>query len=344
MLVDGTAPFEAAAIPSAITSAAGMEVDGDVHRAIRYFYDQTQAIIAVGSEPHYGQRSRSAMTLEGKVAVITGASTGIGRASAMVLAREGVRLVLAARRVERLEAAITDLVASGAEAIGIPTDVGVFEEVQELADAAMQAFGQVDIVFLNAGIAGGSPLIEIDLDAWRASVDTNVFGLLHGIKAFLPLLRRHGDQGSLLATSSAAGVYGTSYKSATYAMTKNAQLTIMEGLYGQLRDAGSGIHVGVVFPPLTRTNLAGDDLAIWTQVERMLAGSPDAPALIEPHEFAEVVLEGIRDRSFWIEATDEQNERLFGGRDPGAARRHDVLIGAKADAMRNHTAPDNYLW
>jgi NAD(P)-dependent dehydrogenase (short-subunit alcohol dehydrogenase family) len=178
----------------------------------------------------------------------------------------------------------------------------------------------------------------------RTSVDTNVFGLLHGIKAFLPLLREQGDQGSLLVTSSGAGVHGTSYNTATYAMTKNARLTIVEALYGQLRDAGSDIHIGVVLPPLTRTNLAGDDLSIWTEVERMLATSSNAPALIEPDEVAEVVLEGIRDRSFWIEATDEQNERLFGGRDSGAARRKQALVGAKADAMLHRTAPDHYLW
>ena len=284
------------------------------------------------------------MTLEGKVAVITGASTGIGRSCASVLAREGMRLVLAARRAERLQPTVAELVESGAEVLGHPVDVGVFEEVQGLADAAMQAFGQVDVVFCNAGISGGSPLLDIDLDAWRGAVDTNVFGLLHGIKAFLPLLRGQGDRGSLLTTSSGAGVHGTSYNTPTYAMTKNAQLTIMEALYGQLRDAGSDIHVGVVLPPLTRTNLAGDDLSIWSGVEEMLATSADAPALIEPSEVAEVILEGIRDRSFWIEATAEQNERLFGGRDPGAVRRTEAMVGAKADAMLHHSSPDPYLW
>ncbi|HEY1829875.1 MAG TPA: SDR family NAD(P)-dependent oxidoreductase [Acidimicrobiales bacterium] len=284
------------------------------------------------------------MTLEGKVAVITGASTGIGRSCASVLARQGMRLVLAARRAERLQSTVAELVESGAEVLGHPVDVGVFEEVQGLADAAMQAFGQVDVVFLKAGVPGGSPLLDIDLDAWRGAVDTNVFGLLHGIKAFLPLLLEQGDRGSLLTTSSGAGVHGTSYNTPTYAMTKNAQLTIMEALDGQLRDAGSDIHVGVVLPPLTRTNLAGDDLSIWSAVEKMLATSADAPALIEPSEVAEVILEGIRARSFWIEATAEQNERLFGGRDSGAVRRKEVLIRAGANAMLHHSSPDPYLW
>ena len=283
-------------------------------------------------------------SLAGKVAVITGASTGIGRACARVFAREGMRLVLASRRADRLEAAVADLVTSGAEVVGVPTDVAVYENVQRLADQAIQAFGQVDVAFLNAGIAGGSPLLDLDLDVWRASIDTNIFGLLHGIKAFLPLLSRSEEPGSLLATSSAAGIHGTAYNSAAYAMSKNAQLTVMEALYGQVRDAGSGVHVGVVLPPLTRTNLAGDDLEIWTSIEKQLAKSRSAPALIEPEEFAEVVLEGIRERAFWILPTQEQNDRLFGGRDPGAEVRRSKLVGAKADAMIERRTPDKYLW
>jgi NAD(P)-dependent dehydrogenase (short-subunit alcohol dehydrogenase family) len=283
-------------------------------------------------------------SLEGKVAVITGASTGIGRATATVLAREGMRLVLASRRPDRLELAVTELRASGAQVLGVPTDVSQYDEVQGLANKAKSEFGQVDVAFFNAGISGGSSLLDVDLDAWQRSVGTNVFGLLHGIKAFLPLVNQQGTGGSLLATSSGAGVHGTSYKTATYAMTKSAQLTIMEALYGQLRDAGSKLHVGIVLPPLTRTNLAGDDLSIWSQVERMLATSANAPALIKPHEVAEVILEGIRGRRFWIEATEEQNERLFGGRDSGATRRKEKLIGAKSEAILHGASPDGYLW
>jgi NAD(P)-dependent dehydrogenase (short-subunit alcohol dehydrogenase family) len=283
-------------------------------------------------------------SLEGKVAVVTGASTGIGRATATVLAREGMRLMLAARRPDRLELAVSELLASGAEVLGVPTDVSDYDEVKRLADKTMSEFGRVDVAFFNAGISGGSSLLDVDLGAWHRSVATNVFGLLHGIKAFLPLLPQEEFGGSLLATSSGAGVHGTSYKTATYAMTKSAQLTVMEALYGQLRDSGSNLHVGIVLPPLTRTNLAGDDLSIWSNVESMLATSPNAPALIEPSQVAEVILEGIRERRFWIEATAEQNERLFEGRDPGASRRKQKLIGAKAEAILSGVNPDGYLW
>jgi NAD(P)-dependent dehydrogenase (short-subunit alcohol dehydrogenase family) len=283
-------------------------------------------------------------TLQGKVAVITGASTGIGRASASVFGREGMRLVLAARRADRLDDALREMTAAGYEAIAVPTDIGDFGDVQRLADAAMDAFGRVDLAFLNAGLAGAGSLLDIDLDAWRTSIDTNLFGVVYGIKAFLPLLSRSGDPGSLLVTTSATGIHGTSYNGAAYSATKNAQLSIVEALYGQLRDAKSAVHVGVVVPPLTRTNLAGDDLSVWTHIEANLAGRRGAPALIEPHEFAEVVLEGVRDRSFWIETTPEQNERLYGGRDGGASARKAHMLNARAEAMIERQPPDRYLW
>ncbi len=282
--------------------------------------------------------------LAGKVAVITGASTGIGAATAAVFAREGMRIVLAARRAERLAEPLRALHAAGHEAIAVATDVGDVDQMQRLADATIDAFGSADVVLLNAGIAGGGSLLDVDLDDWHASVNTNLFGLVNGIKVFLPILMRQQEPGSLLATSSATGVHGISYNTAAYSTTKAAQLAVMEALYGQLRDAKSGIHVGIVMPPLTRTHLAGDDMNVWERVEKQLSGRPGAPALIEPEEFAEVVLEGVRDRLFWIETTEDQNARFYGGRDAGGPRRRQHLINARAKAMLERAAPDSYLW
>jgi NADP-dependent 3-hydroxy acid dehydrogenase YdfG len=280
----------------------------------------------------------------GKVAVVTGASTGIGRATAAAFARDGMKVVLAARRTERLNEAMKPLLAAGRDVIAVPTDVSDLASTQRLAAAALDAYGRVDIAFLNAGIAGSSPMRDIDLNGWHNIVDTNIYGLLHGIQTFLPILERQDTPGSLLATSSAAGVHGTSYNGAAYAATKSAQLTIMECLYGQLRDAGSRVHVGVVLPPLVRTHLAGDDPAIFDEISRRLSASGKSIALIEPEEFAEVVLEGVRNRSFWIEADMEQNQRLFGGRNGDTIRRASVLINRKAEAMSQHLPPDRYLW
>ena len=282
--------------------------------------------------------------LAGKVAVITGASTGIGRAAAAVLAREGMRVVLAARRADRLEAAVDGLRSAGHDVLGVACDVSDLAAVQRLAGEALRAYGRVDVAFLNAGIAGSSPMSDIDLDGWAQAIGVNLYGLLHGIKVFLPLLDRPDDPGSILATSSATGLHGVAYQGAAYAVTKGAQVTVMECLYGQLRDARSGVHVGVVLPPLVRTNLAGDDPLVFDAISKQLSGSGRSIALIEPEEFAEVVLEGIRERRFWIEADEDQNRRIFGGRNGDTITRGHTLIRRQADAMIQHTPPDRYLW
>jgi NAD(P)-dependent dehydrogenase (short-subunit alcohol dehydrogenase family) len=283
------------------------------------------------------------MDIAGKVVVITGGSTGIGRATAELLASEGARLVLAARRTERLEDALASVRARGAEVVGVATDVADRTSVATLAEKSYEAFGQVDIAFFNAGIAGSDNLLEPDLTQWTASIDTNLYGLLHCIKEFVPRMVAQGTPCSVLATSSAAGVHGTMHWSAPYAVTKNAQLSVMECLYGQARDAQVPVHVGIVLPPLTRTNLAGDDMSVWDTVEQNLRQSGSGSSLIEPEEFAHVVRDGIVDEEFWIEITRESSERYMGGRNAGTIEHRVAMVNAKAAAMADHLAPDSYL-
>ena len=284
------------------------------------------------------------MDLEGKVAVITGASTGIGRATAAAFASAGMKVVLAARRADRLATAVAELRAEGFDAVGVPTDVTDFDQVSRLADAAYDAFVRVDVAFFNAGSPSADRLIDPDLGVWQAAIATNILGLLHGLKAFLPRMLRDGAPCSVLATTSGAGIHGTAYDTAPYAATKAAQLSIMESLYGQVRDQGFPLHVGVVVPPLTRTNLAGDDLSIWGHVADGLANRGIPAALIEPEELAHVIVEGLEQQAFWIEADDDQDARYFGGRNRATIARNHEIIEAKAAAMVNHTAPDGYLW
>ena len=282
--------------------------------------------------------------LDGKVAVITGASTGIGRAAATAFARRGMKLVLAARRAERLRTAVAELRADGFDAVGVPTDVAELEQVRDLAAAAYDGFGRVDVAFFNAGSPSADRLVDPDLDVWRDAIGTNVLGLLHGLKAFLPRMLHDGAECSVLATTSGAGIHGTAYDTAPYAATKAAQLSIMESLYGQARDQHLPLHVGVVVPPLTRTNLAGDDLSIWGHVVDGLATRGIPAALIEPEELAEVIVEGLEQRAFWIEAGFDEDARYFGGRNRDTIGRNHEIIRAKAEAMIEHSAPDPYLW
>jgi NAD(P)-dependent dehydrogenase (short-subunit alcohol dehydrogenase family) len=284
------------------------------------------------------------MDLEGKVAVVTGASTGIGRATAGAFASRGMKVVLAARRVDRLDAAVVELQADGHEAVGVATDVADLEQVRRLADVAFDEFGHVDVAFFNAGSPSADRLVDPDLGVWHAAIATNVLGLLHGLKAFLPRMVEGGTECSVLATTSGAGIHGTAYDTAPYAATKAAQLSIMESLYGQVRDQGLPVHVGVVVPPLTRTNLAGDDGSIWEHVVNGLAKRGIPAALIEPEELAAVIVEGLERRAFWIEAGVDEDARYFGGRNRATIARNHEIIRAKADAMIGHLPPDAYLW
>ncbi len=281
--------------------------------------------------------------LSGKTAVITGGSTGIGRATAAAFIARGMKVMLASRRPDRLQRTVDELSAKGAEVTGVPVDVANTEEVENLADRAFEHFGGVDVVFCNAGAPSADNLLDPNLKAWRAAVDLNVFGLLHCLHAFMPRLVEQG-QSSILASTSAAGIHGTAYATAPYAATKAAQLSIMESLYGQVRDRGLDLHVGVVVPPMTRTNLAGDDLSVWEQVEAGAAAKGIPSALVEPPDVAQVIVEGLERRAFWIEPDIEQDERHFGGRTRAKIDHFHGIIQAKADSMIEHRPPDDYLW
>jgi NAD(P)-dependent dehydrogenase (short-subunit alcohol dehydrogenase family) len=284
------------------------------------------------------------MDVAGRVVVVTGGSTGIGRSAAVLLAEQGARLVLAARRRERLDPVVELLQGRGVEVIGVPTDIGKLDEVQRLADAAYAEFGRVDIALFNAGASSSDNLLDPDLDVWQRSIDGNLHGLLHSIKAFVPWMVAQGDPCAVYATTSGAGIHGTTYQTAPYATVKQAQLSIMESLYGQVCDAGVPMHVGVIVPPLTRTNLAGDDLSVWDRVTASLGRAGKTAPLIEPDEFAQVIFAGIREDRFWIEATAEDDERYFGGRYAGAITRSRKRIRQKAEAMATYQPPDAYLW
>ena len=284
------------------------------------------------------------MDVADRVVLITGGSTGIGRAAAELFAARGARLVLAARRRERLDPVVDLLRARGTQVIGLSTDISQLDEVERLARATFDEFGRVDVALFNAGASSSDSVLDPDLDIWKRSIDGNLYGLLHSIKAFVPRMIEQGGPCAVYATTSGAGIHGTTVRTAPYAAVKNAQLSIMESMYGQVRDRGLPIQVGVIVPPLTRTNLAGDDLSVWDQVTAGLGREGKPAPLIEPEEFAEVILAGIRENRFWIEATPEDDERFFGGRYAGSIRRSRSRIRAKAEAMATYQPPDSYLW
>ncbi len=190
-----------------------------------------------------------AQDLAGIVAVVTGASAGIGRATALAMARQGARVVLAARRRDRLEALAREIRAAGSQALVVPADVARREDVRTVIGSAIEGLGRLDILVNNAGLGHYAPLEETPPEVFQYLWDVNVMGMVYGIQEALPFMRRQG-RGHILNVSSVAGKRGGAGNSA-YNATKFAQIGISEAL--RLELWRTGIYVSVVCPVVTDT-------------------------------------------------------------------------------------------
>jgi len=189
--------------------------------------------------------------VEGKVVVITGASSGIGEATARLLAAQGAKVVLGARRVDRLEAIVTEIRAAGGQAVAHAVDVTKHAEVKALVDAAVAHFGRIDVMINNAGYMPLSPLDADKVDEWDRTVDVNVKGVLYGISAALPRFRAQGS-GHLINVSSVAG-HLVFPGAAVYCGTKFAVRAITEGFR---QEAGPNIRSTIISPGAVESELA----------------------------------------------------------------------------------------
>jgi NAD(P)-dependent dehydrogenase (short-subunit alcohol dehydrogenase family) len=179
-------------------------------------------------------------SVDGKVAVLTGAGSGIGRATALSLARRGAAAVVSDLDPERARAVAHEIKALGGQAAGLSCDVSSSEDVAALADAAMREHGRVDIVMSNVGvIAKGEPL-EIPMEAWSSIIDINLLGTVRMLRAFLPILLEQGS-GHVVTTGSTAGLFPYAYDRLPYAATKAAVVALTEALALYTRPRGIGV-------------------------------------------------------------------------------------------------------
>jgi NAD(P)-dependent dehydrogenase (short-subunit alcohol dehydrogenase family) len=195
--------------------------------------------------------------LAGRVAVITGAADGIGRALAGAFAAAGARLVLADIDGPKVEAAGRELAALGTEVLTARTDVSSREQVLRLRDAALARFGTVHVLCSNAGVMGpaGDPLWELPTVEWERVMAVNLWGVLHGIQAFLPVILASGHEGHVLTIASMQGVTsGTLIPE--YAVSKHAVVALSEALRAQLSARGAPVGVTIVCPGAVSTDLA----------------------------------------------------------------------------------------
>lgn len=191
------------------------------------------------------------LNIQDKVIVITGASSGIGEATARLLAERGAKVVLGARRTERLAVIAEEINSAGGHAQFRALDVTDQQDVQSFVDFAVEHYGRVDVLVNNAGVMPLSRLDALKVDEWNRMIDVNIRGVLHGIAASLPLMQR--QRAGQIINIASIGAYAVSPTAAVYCATKYAVRAISEGLR---QEVGGDIRVTVIAPGVTESELA----------------------------------------------------------------------------------------
>ena len=247
--------------------------------------------------------------LQGKVAVVTGAASGMGLAFCRRFAAEGMKIVMADVEEPALKAAAPS-VGDSADVLTVPTDVTDASQVEELARQAYDRFGNVHVLCNNAGVSVNAPLWEATLSDWRFVLGVNLWGVIHGIHAFVPRMIASGEPGHIVNTSSTNGAL--SYpRIGIYGASKAAVLTLTESLSMDLRVAGANIDVTVLIPSGVNTRLGESrrnrpsDLADTSHDSSFAAKTAEIMRNgTQPEEVAELVIDAIKTKRFYVYTSD----------------------------------------
>jgi len=194
----------------------------------------------------------------GRVAVLTGGASGIGRAMALRFAREGMKIVLADIEQAALERTESEFRSMGHAVIGVHTDVSKAADVEALAERALQAFGQVHVVCNNAGVAPGGLVWEHSEKDWEWAMGVNVWGVIHGIRVFAPILLRQDVEGHIVNTASVAGLLSLPGMG-LYCVTKHAVVTLTESLYHDLVGHSDKVRCSLLCPAYVPTRISDSE-------------------------------------------------------------------------------------
>jgi NAD(P)-dependent dehydrogenase (short-subunit alcohol dehydrogenase family) len=256
---------------------------------------------------------------KGKVAVITGAASGIGRGIAERCVSEGMKVVLADIDEANLTKAENELKTPGGTVLGVRTDVSKRSDVELLARQAHDAFGQVHLLFNNAGVAAGGAPWEATWNDWEWVIGVNLWGVIHGVKVFTPLMLAQNTECHIINTSSAAGLVAGG-ASAPYAVTKHGVVALSESLYLTLQQRNSLVKVSVLCPGLVRTNIASaernrppdlrnEPVKMTPEMQAGLAAfKASLEASMPPLQVADVVFDAIKKEQFYILTHPEWTE------------------------------------
>ena len=274
-------------------------------------------------------------TLTGRVAVVTGAASGIGRALSERFAAEGMRVVMADVEAAALEHAAAAVRERAPAVLAVRVDVARPEDVERLAHETYAAFGAAHVVCNNAGVAVIGAVHEHTLADWQWVMGVNLWGVIHGVRAFVPRMLAGGDEGHIVNTASMAGLTTAPYMS-VYDVTKHGVVALSESMYKEFEATGAPLGVSVVCPGLIDTNImrsarnrpaeladegkAGPAAQAFAQAlgDRLAGGYP-------PSEVASQVVRGIRERRFYIVPAQPQV------RQAATVRAEDII------ALRNPT-------
>ena len=264
----------------------------------------------------------------GRVAVITGGASGIGLAVAERLLERGMRLVLADVDEPKLRDVEARLTEAGAEVTGVVCDTAEESSVTDLAETALARYGAAHLLFNNAGIAGVGDAWSGDMSLWKRVVDINLYGVVHGIRSFLPIMTEQGI-GHIVNTASMAGLVAVPGV-APYNATKSAVVAISEGLFLELGSTGSPVGVSVLCPGFVKTDLMSKepdsiDSPIGQMMGELLVGgvAGGIPAV----DVADALVEAVDARRFWILTHPEMRHSPVERMERAEAQTNPPLIG-----------------
>ncbi len=239
--------------------------------------------------------------LTGQVAMITGASSGIGAAAARLFAREGAAVVLMARRADQLAAVTAEITAQGGRALAVAGDVTVSDDVRRVVEAAVSHFGGLDCAFNNAGYATIEPsLHETDDAIYERTMDVNVRGVWHCLKHQLPVLLASGRGGSIVNTSSTAGRYATG-ASAPYVAAKHAVLGLTRAAAAEYGE--HGIRVNALVVGTTRSEMIDAAVSQYPHLEQAFIAPQVQKRMADPREIAEAAVWLCSPRASFVTGT-----------------------------------------
>lgn len=277
--------------------------------------------MALGSIPCKEARVKE---LKNRVIVITGAASGIGRALALEAARREMRVVLSDIDPTRLAVAVSEVEALGAEAIGVPADVGVAAAVKQLADRAYERFGVVNIIVNNAGIATSGAAWKVPLETWERALRINLHGVVYGVHTFVTRMLESGEPGHVVNVASAAGLI-TTPAFAAYSASKFGVVGLSEALYHDLTIRQANIGVSLLCPSWVQTGIAtaADTPTVGTDSIDGRVGAAVMKAVEQgllPEDVANQVFDAILNDRFYI-LTHEDTRRAV------AVRAEDIVAG-----------------